>query len=69
MAWKTSKPHDSKDKRVGTHSDIYHTDSRGKRDQPKNTDLKISQRRDGRVMRDLHPPGSLPNPLDLRRKK
>jgi len=48
MGWFTSKEHETKgdDKYKSTlgktHTDTYHTDSSGERDQPHSTDLKVS---------------------------
>ena len=57
MGWKSSRPHESDDKRVGPqHVDIYHTDDRGKRDQPHKDDFKISHNPNAPEVRDIKPP-------------
>jgi hypothetical protein len=56
MPWKTSKPHDGKDDRIGRHVDVYHTDDRGKRDQPHSEDCKISRDESKPLVRDINPP-------------
>ena len=56
MGTKTSKPHDGKDERIGRHVDVYHSDDRGKRDQPHSKDLKVSYDESKTVVRDINPP-------------
>ena len=64
MGWFTSKEHETKGddeyKSVlgKTHTDTYHTDSVGKRDQPHSQDLKISGPKFEPSMKDIHPPSS-----------
>ena len=56
MGWKSSKPHDSDDNRIGRHVDVYHINDAGKRDQPHSTDLKISYDENKPVVQDIKPP-------------
>ncbi|MGC8776214.1 MAG: hypothetical protein ACP5QN_02800 [Minisyncoccia bacterium] len=56
MGWKSSDPHVGKDNRIGRHVDVYHTDDRGKRDQPHSKDLKISYDENKTLVRDVNPP-------------
>ena len=56
MGWKTSKPHDGKDDRIGRHVDVYHTNESGKRDRSHNEDAKISYDEKKPMVRDIEPP-------------
>jgi hypothetical protein len=55
MGWKSSNPHEGKDTRIGRHIDVYHTDDRGKRDQPHSKDFKISYDENKAIVRDITP--------------
>ncbi|WKZ27247.1 MAG: hypothetical protein QY311_00615 [Candidatus Paceibacterota bacterium] len=63
--WKASKPHDS-DSPIGRHIDVYHTDDRGKRDQPHHTDMKIDYDESKPTTQDIRT--DLPQTVDLRNK-
>lgn len=59
MPWKTSSEHKSTGStaRIGpTHTDTYHVNSAGKRDQSHSTDFKVSGSKHEPSMRDIHPP-------------
>ena len=60
MPWKTGREHPTNESQkpiLGpTHTDTYHTNDAGKRDQPHNTDLKISGPKHAPSMREIHPP-------------
>jgi len=59
MSWKTGQEHPSKgsNERIGpTHTDTYHTNEAGKRDQPHSSDLKVSGSKHEPSMRDVHSP-------------
>ena len=56
MLWKTSDPHKSKDSRAGIHSDVYHTDTNGNRDQKHRTDFKVDNDMRRPMAYDIIPP-------------
>ncbi len=62
MSWKTSKEHPTKGsdeyrgKLGSTHTDTYHTDKSGNRDQPHTSDIKVSGAKHEPSMKDIHPP-------------
>jgi len=57
--WKTSHEHETKGEQKSklgpTHTDSYHVDNSGKRDQPHSLDVKISGPKIEPSMRDIHP--------------
>ncbi len=53
--WKTSKPHDSDDKRIGRHVDVEHYDDRGNKDKSAGK-MKISSDETKPLVRDINPP-------------
>jgi hypothetical protein len=59
MGWLTGNEHESKgsSEKIGpTHTDTYHTNDAGKRDQPHHQDLKVSGSKSSPSMQDVHPP-------------
>jgi hypothetical protein len=66
MAWKSSKPHDGSDTRIGRHIDVYHTDASGKRDQPHSSDMKIDYDESKPITQDIRT--DIPGTVDTRNK-